>query len=147
MSVSLNEILSGKESRILSVDPETSIDDAVRTMNRERIGCLLVMSVGELVGIFTERDLLNRVIVEGIDLKSTPIHEVMTREVVVVKPSLTVNEAMRVVTEKRLRHLPVMDEGKLLGVISSGDLTRSLVAEGDGVIHSLMAYINGSYPG
>lgn len=147
MSNSLSEILGAKENRIFSVDPETSINDAVRTMNRERVGALLVMKDGDLVGIFTERDLLNRVIVEGVDLKATPIHTVMTREVVVVKPSLSVSDAMRVVTEKRLRHLPVVDDGKLIGVVSSGDLTRSLVAEGDGVIHSLMAYINGSYPG
>ena len=71
----------------------------------------------------------------------------MTSDLVVVKPSLTVNGAMRVVTEKRLRHLPVVEDGRLLGMVSSGDLTRSLVAEGEGVIHTLMDYINGTYPG
>jgi CBS domain-containing protein len=116
-------------------------------MNKERVGALIIMKDETLLGIFTERDLLNRVIVTKIDLATTPIHEVMTKDLVVVKSSLTVNRAMRVVTEKRLRHLPVVEDGKLLGMVSSGDLTRSLVAEGEEMIHSLMDYINGTYPG
>ena len=147
MDASLKEILAKKGAEISSVCPETSIEEAVEMMNRKRIGAMIIMNGDELVGIFTERDLLNRVIVEKIDLASTPIHKVMTRDLVVVKPSLTVSRAMRVVTEKRLRHLPVVEDGKLMGMISSGDLTRSLAAEGEEMISTLMDYINGTYPG
>jgi CBS domain-containing protein len=99
-----------------------------------------------IVGIFSERDLLRRVIAEDRSPAATQVGDVMTTEVVVVKPTRTVGEAMQVVTEKRVRHLPVVEDGRLLGIISSGDLTRWTVAEKEGLIHSLMDYIQGTYP-
>ena len=146
METPLTELLQHKGSHVCHVEPETTVRDAVTLMSSERVGALLVMHDEEIIGIFTERDLLNRVIGKGLHSSDTFIHEVMTNHVVVVKPTLTVREAMQVVTEKRFRHLPVVMDGHLLGMVSSGDLTRWIVAEEEGVIHTLMDYIYGTYP-
>ncbi|MCW1925646.1 CBS domain-containing protein [Luteolibacter arcticus] len=142
----LSDVLRHKGSRVSHVAPECTVQEAVRQMNSERVGALLVMCDDIIVGIFTERDLLRRVVAEDRSPAATRVGDVMTSEVVVVKPNRTVGEAMQVVTEKRVRHLPVVEDGRLLGIISSGDLTRWTVAEKEGLIHSLMDYIQGTYP-
>ena len=142
----LSDVLRHKGSHVSRVAPECTVQEAVRQMNRERVGALLVMCGDTIVGIFSERDLLRRVIAEDRSPAATQVGDVMTTEVVVVKPTRTVGEAMQVVTEKRVRHLPVVEDGRLLGIISSGDLTRWTVAEKEGLIHSLMDYIQGTYP-
>ena len=136
-----------KGSGVSHVGPESTVQDAVRQMNRERVGALLVMVGDTIVGIFTERDLLSRVVAEDRSPAQTLVGDVMTTEIVAVKPTRTVGEAMQIVSEKRVRHLPVVEDGRLLGIISSGDLTRWTVAEKEGLIHSLMDYIQGTYPG
>jgi CBS domain-containing protein len=122
------------------------VEDAASLMFSERVGALLVMHEEEVIGILTERDLLNRVLAQGLNPASTFVHEVMTCEVLVVRPHITVRDAMQIVTEKRFRHLPVVEDGCLLGMVSSGDLTRWIVSEEEGVIHTLMDYIYGTYP-
>lgn len=146
METPLSELIRHKGSHVCHVAPDATVDEAVRQMARERVGALLVMHDEEVVGIFTERDLLNRVVAEGISPCDVRIHEVMTSEVVVIRPGRTVREAMQIVTNKRFRHLPVVKDGHLLGMVSSGDLTRWIVAEEEGVIHTLMDYIYGTYP-
>lgn len=143
----LSDILRHKGSRVSHVTPESTVQDAVKQMNRERVGALLVMVGDTIVGIFTERDLLSRVVAEDRSPVKTLVGDVMTTEIVAVKPTRTVGEAMQIVSEKRVRHLPVVEDGRLLGIISSGDLTRWTVAEKEGLIHSLMDYIQGTYPG
>lgn len=143
----LSDLLRHKGSHVSRVAPESTVQDAVRQMNRERVGALLVMVGDTIVGIFTERDLLSRVVAEDRSPAKTRVGDVMTTEIVAVKPSRTVGEAMQIVSEKRVRHLPVVEDGRLLGIISSGDLTRWTVAEKEGLIHSLMDYIQGTYPG
>jgi CBS domain-containing protein len=143
----LSDLLRHKGSRVSYVAPESTVQDAVRQMNRERVGALLVMVGDTIVGIFTERDLLSRVVAEDRSPAQTLVGDVMTTEIVAVKPTRTVGEAMQIVSEKRVRHLPVVEDGRLLGIISSGDLTRWTVAEKEGLIHSLMDYIQGTYPG
>jgi CBS domain-containing protein len=143
----LSDLLRHKGSRVSHVAPESTVQDAVRQMNRERVGALLVMVGDTIVGIFTERDLLSRVVAEDRSPAQTLVGDVMTTEIVAVKPTRTVGEAMQIVSEKRVRHLPVVEDGRLLGIISSGDLTRWTVAEKEGLIHSLMDYIQGTYPG
>jgi CBS domain-containing protein len=128
------------------VAPDSTVQDAVRQMNRERVGALLVMVGDTIVGIFTERDLLSRVVAEDRSPVATKVGDVMTTEIVAVRPGRTVGEAMQIVSEKRVRHLPVVEDGRLLGIISAGDLTRWTVAEKEGLIHSLMDYIQGTYP-
>lgn len=146
METPLKELIQHKGSQVCHVEPETTIEEAAYLMCRDRVGALLVMHEEQIIGILTERDLLNRVVAKGLLPSTTLVHEVMTREVVVVRPSITIRDAMQIVTEKRFRHLPVVEDGHLLGMLSSGDLTRWIVAEEEGMIHTLMDYIYGTYP-
>ena len=148
MQETLATVLAGKGPAIHYVVPEAMVIDAVRTMNRERIGAVLVCVSGEMVGIFTERDVLCRVVDEGRDPTSTKVVEVMTSEVVAVRSTTRVEEAMAVITEKRFRHLPVLDdEGLLRGLVSAGDLTRWVSRNQEVHINDLVNYITGKYPG
>jgi CBS domain-containing protein len=115
-------------------------------MNRERIGAVLVHDGERVVGIFTERDVLTRVIDQGRDPAATPVAEVMTSALITVGPATTVAEAMAVVTEKRCRHLPVMEGDRLVGLVSIGDLTRWLTRHQAWHIEDLVRYITGAYP-
>jgi len=143
---SLTAVLNQKGDKVYNVTPESSVLEAVQKMNQEHVGALLVCSEGKLVGIFTERDVLCRVVDRGCDPSATRVAEVMTRELVVVKPSTSVEEAMAVVTEKRCRHLPVMEEGELRGLVSIGDLTRWVTRNQQVHIQDLVNYITGKYP-
>ena len=147
MQDTLDVVLEGKGPAIHYVVPEATVLQAVEKMNDERIGAVLVCVSGEMVGIFTERDVLCRVVGEGRDPASTKVVEVMTQEVVAVKSTTSVEEAMAVFTEKRFRHLPVVDDGELKGLVSSGDLTRRVSRNQEGHIQDLMNFITGKYPG
>jgi CBS domain-containing protein len=147
MQDTLNAVLATKGSSVYSVAPEVTVLDAVRKMNQERVGALLVCVSNELVGIFTERDVMMRVVDAGLDPTSTKVVDVMTSEVVTVRSSTGVQDAMAVISERRFRHLPVIDDGKLLGVVSSGDLTRWVSRNQEGHIQDLVNYITGKYPG
>ena len=147
METSLTELLNHKGSRVIGIAPEATVEQAAQEMREGRIGALLVLRGDNLVGILTERDVLNKVVAEGRDAAEVRVNEIMTKEVIVIDPARTVRQAMRVVTEKKLRHLPVVKEGHLVGILSGGDLTRSIVAEEEGFINSLYDYINGAYPG
>jgi CBS domain-containing protein len=142
----LRTLLKSKGRTVHTISPESSVLDAVRKMNHERIGALLVMKDDELVGIFTERDVLTRVVDQTRDPAATPVAEVMTGNPVVVTAAATINEAMAIVSEKRCRHLPVVDEGKLLGLVSAGDLTHWVTRGHEYHIQDLVNYITGKYP-
>ena len=142
----LNTVLSSKGHTVHSVSPTASVLEAVRKMNREHIGSLLVCADNDVVGIFTERDVLIRVVDEGRDPRTTSVAEVMSRELVVVKPSMTVEDAMAVVTERRCRHLPVMDGPRLVGLVSIGDLTRWMSRNQEIHIQDLVDFITSKYP-
>jgi len=111
------------------VGPEAMVSECVKLMAGREIGSLVVMQGGAILGIFTERDALKRVLAAGLDPARTRVDAVMTRNPVCIPLSTSVGEAMRLITEKRFRHLPVVEDGKLLGLVSSGDLTRWLVRE------------------
>jgi len=149
MEQTLSDIIEEKQGRgrICQIDPEATVEEAAKLMKDERVGALLVMNEEWVIGVLTERDIVYRVLAVGRNSSSTHVHEVMSKNVVVVKPTLTVQDAMQIVTEKRFRHLPVVKSGRLIGVVSSGDLTRRIVAERDGVIDTLYDYIYGTYPG
>jgi len=134
----LSNMLDASRRPINSVSPDTSITESVRLMNDQNIGALLVMEDDKLVGIFTERDALNKVLPEGIDPISTKISEVMTKDPVCVDPSTTVEEAMSIVTNRKVRHLPILHNGKLVGIVSSGDLTHWLVEDRESEIRELV---------
>jgi len=139
----LSSMLGEGRRAINSVHPDTSVTESVQQMNRENIGALLVMEGDKLTGIFTERDALNKVLAAGIDPGSTKVSEVMTRKPICVDPSTTIEEAMSIVTDNRVRHLPIVHNGSLVGLVSSGDLTRWLVEDKAGEIRDLVAFASG----
>jgi CBS domain-containing protein len=147
MQDTLETVLAGKGAAIHYVIPETPVLDAVKKMNQEHIGAVLVCISGEMVGIFTERDVLCRVVDEGRDPANTKVVDVMTSEVVAVRSTTKVEEAMAVISDRRFRHLPVVDDGELKGLVSSGDLTRWVSRNQEGHIQDLMNFITGKYPG
>jgi len=123
----LGSLLEDPKPIVHSSGPEVSVTECVRLMNEFRIGSMLVMEDGQLLGIFTERDAITRVLGAGLDPVSTDVSRVMTKNPVWVTPSTTLEEAMGIVTNKRIRHLPVVEDGRVLGVVSSGDLTHRLI--------------------
>jgi len=147
MQDTLDTVLASKGSAVYSVAPDATVLEAVRKMNAEHVGALLVCVSNELVGIFTERDVLTRVVDSGCDPTSTRVVDVMTSEVETVRSSTGVEDAMALISERRFRHLPVIDDGRLLGVVSSGDLTRWVSRNQEGHIQHLENYITGKYPG
>lgn len=146
MKDTLKAVLAHKGATVHCVVPEATVLDAVRKMNQEHIGALLVRDGPEVVGIFTERDVLCRVLDSGRDPKSTAVEEVMTREIVAVSPGTGIKEAMALITDKRCRHLPVMEGGELKGLVSIGDLTRWVSRHQEGHIQDLVNFITGKYP-
>jgi len=134
----LDSLLSRKHGAIRAAGPETSVTDCVRQMNDHRVGALLVMEDERLLGIFTERDALTRVLGAGLDPLQTPVHEVMSKNPLCVPPSTTLEEAMSIITNQRIRHLPVVLDDRVLGVVSSGDLTHKLVEDQAGEIRELV---------
>jgi len=138
----LSKLLEAKQTDIHSVSPGVSVSDCVRQMNAERIGAMLVMEKDELLGIFTERDAITRVLGKGLEPAGTTLSEVMTTDPLCVLPSTTLGEAMSIVTSERIRHLPVVEEDEVIGLVSSGDLTRWLVEDQAGEIRDLV-YVAG----
>ena len=124
---SLSSLLDEQNPIIHSVGPEVSITECVCRMNEQNIGAMLVMEDDQLIGIFTERDAITRVLGAGLDPTRTKISEVMTKNLIWVPASTTLEEAMSIITQRRVRHLPVVEDGKVLGVVSSGDLTHHFV--------------------
>jgi CBS domain-containing protein len=147
MNTSLRKVLEQKGRHVYVTSPAQSILDAIKTMQDKRVGGLLVMEEGKPVGMFTERDVLTRVVASGSNPAQTTVSDVMTRKLVAVCPDTTVQQAMAIVTGKRVRHLPVMENDELLGVVSSGDLMHCLVNSQSYEIESLVRYIAGQYPG
>jgi CBS domain-containing protein len=143
----LHTLLEQKGHKVHTISPGETVLDAVRKMNHERIGALLVLEGGDLVGIFTERDVLTRVVDQARDPSSTSVADVMTSQPVVVTSRATISEAMAVVSEKRCRHLPVVEEGRLIGLVSAGDLTHWLTRNQEYHIQDLTNYITRKYPG
>jgi CBS domain-containing protein len=144
----LSEVLAGKArgSATLSIQPDVTVAAAAELLIRNQVGSVLVLDQGRLVGIFTERDVLRRVVGERRDPATTRVSEVMTRDLVVMRPSSSVVDAMRVISEKRIRHIPVVEGGAVMGVVSQGDLNHWLVRNREGQIQDLVDYVTGKYP-
>lgn len=127
-----------RHDAIHSVGPGTSVAQCVRTMTSEKIGALIVLDREKLVGIFTERDALTKVLAAGLDPVATKVSEVMTKDPYCITPTTTVGAAMELVTRRRFRHLPVVENGRVLAVVSSGDLTHWLVKDQMGEVQELV---------
>ena len=141
MSASVRDMLRGK-SNVYSVGPSDTIYDALRLMADKNIGAVVVVSKNqEIDGIFSERDYARKVILLGKTSKETLVSEIMTTRVVSVEPDWTADQCMALMTEKRIRHLPVIEQGRLIGVISIGDVVRAVVDEQQFTINSLQRYI------
>lgn len=137
------EVLKAKGTLVHGVSPQTSTADAVRRMNEAGVGSLVVMADDEVIGIFSERDVLVRVVDALRDPLSTSVEEVMSTRLVTIGPDAKVSEGMRVMTEKRVRHLPVMEGRALLGIVSIGDLTKAVVQGLQEEVVHLETYISG----
>jgi CBS domain-containing protein len=137
------QLLRGKGHEVLSVPPETPVFEALKVMAEKNVGALLAVEGDRLVGIFSERDYARKVILKGKSSKDTPVREVMSSHVLYVRPEQTVEECMALMTDKRVRHLPVLEEGRLVGVISIGDVVKAIIAEQEFLIEQLQNYITG----
>ncbi len=146
MTPTIASILKEKGHEIWFVTPDATVYDAIALMAEKHIGAVLVISDRELVGILSERDYARKVILQGRSSKDTRVQEIMTTSLVAVAPESTVDECMRIMTQHRIRHLPVLDGGGVAGVVSIGDLVKSVIAEQAETIDHLHSYIGAKYP-
>ncbi len=139
----VSSVLAEKGRQVYTISRTATVSEAVREMNEKGIGSLLVVDGRHPVGIFTERDVLRRIVDADRDPALTRVGEVMTRDLAAIGPDCHVDDAMRIMTEKRLRHLPVMDGEQVLGMISIGDLLRWVTINQEDHIRAMTEYING----
>jgi CBS domain-containing protein len=142
----IREVLGSKGRNICAVEPETSVYDALEMMAENDIGALLVMDEGRLLGVMSERDYARKVILLGKSSRDTLVEEIMHPPQPLASLSTTVSEAMRMMTDARVRHLPVFESGRVTGVVSIGDLVNHVISAQQGTIQALQAYVSGSYP-
>ena len=138
----IRNIIQNKGGVIYSVSPETFVYNALELMYDKNISAVLIIENDKPAGIFTERDYARKVVLKGKSSKETRIHEIMTKDLITVTPGNTIEEAMKIMTTKHIRHLPVMEESKLLGVISIGDVVKYIIDEQQFIIGNLENYIS-----
>jgi CBS domain-containing protein len=141
--VTVRQLLKSKPADVWSVGPDTSVYEALELMAEKDIGAVLVLEDGELVGIFTERDYARRGILKGRLSKETSVGELMVDVVCYVRPEQTIDDCMALMTEKRVRHLPVLEDGRLIAIISIGDVVKKTIEEQEYTIQQLENYITG----
>ncbi len=137
------QLLRTKGQQVLSVSPDMPVFEALGVMADKNVGALLVVEGERLVGVFSERDYARKVILKGKSSKDTPVQEIMSSHVLYVRPEQTIEDCMALMTDKRVRHLPVMEEGRVVGVISIGDVVKTIIAEQEFIIEQLQNYITG----
>jgi CBS domain-containing protein len=139
----VQHLLDAKGRTIISVQSDASVLDAIKLMADKGIGALMVVDAGELTGIVTERDYARKVIIKGRASDTTAVADIMTADVITASSQKTVNECMEIMTARKCRHLPVVDEGELVGMISIGDLVQAIIADQQEEIEQLEHYISG----
>jgi IMP dehydrogenase len=142
----INQVLMQKGRDIVSVSPQASVYEAIQLMDQKNIGSLLVLNAhGKIAGIFAERDCFRKVVLLDKSPRDVPVKSVMTKKVIYASPETTVDECMALMTQKRIRHMPVLDaQERVLGIISIGDLVKFMASEQDALIRNLEKYIEGS---
>lgn len=146
LSDTIATILNIKGDQVYSISPEEKALDAVALMARKGVAAVVVISEGQPAGIVSAKDFAQRVVVEGRSLEHTKVGDIMTSPISTVSPTTTVSEAMAVMAHKRIRHLPVMDNDELAGIVTMGDLARSVIAEQAFTIDQLHSYVGHKYP-
>jgi CBS domain-containing protein len=139
----VSQLLQNKGSQVWSIGPEALVIDALKLMAEKEVGALVVLEGDQVVGIVSERDYARKVALQGKSSLTTPVGEIMTERVVYIRPDQTVNDCMALMTNKRIRHLPVMEGDKLIGVISIGDVVKAVISEQEFIIGQLENYITG----
>ncbi|HUZ06210.1 MAG TPA: CBS domain-containing protein [Candidatus Paceibacterota bacterium] len=139
----ISSILHQKSSALWSVAPQATVFDAIKLMSEKNIGALPVVSGGTLVGIFTERDYTRKIALQGKTSRNTQVREIISREIISVAPDESVEECMRLMTENRVRHLPVLQNTELVGIISIGDLVNWIISTQSAAIEQMEQYIAG----
>ena len=141
----VSQFLEKKGHDVWWVAPETTVFDALQLMANKKVGALLVLEEDSLVGVFSERDYARKVTLKGKSSKDTPVRDIMSTKIVCVTPNQSTEECMSLMTEKRVRHLPVMDGEKLIGIISIGDVVKAVIADREDIIEQLEHYITGTF--
>jgi CBS domain-containing protein len=142
----VRSVLKQKDQNIWSVSPEVWVYEAIQMMADKHVGALLVITEGKLLGIISERDYARKVILQGKSSKQTQVKKIMTSPVIFVGPEHIVEDCMRIMTNNRIRHLPVIENEKVAGIVSIGDLVKWIISAHEETIHQLQHYIAGSYP-
>ncbi len=143
-SITVGQVLRTKGHGFHAIAPDATAYDALELMADKNVGALMVTENGNLVGVFSERDYARKVILKGKASKSTTVREIMTSSPISVKPAVTLRECMVLMTHKRIRHLPVLDNNVILGVISIGDVVNAIISEQESTIEELQEYIAGT---
>lgn len=139
----VGQILTKAKGGLVTIRPEATVLDALRVMAERNIGAVLITQGSDLLGIFTERHYARKVILEGRQSVDTPVRDVMSDELFYVKPNQSIDDCMSLMTEHRVRHLPVMGDEQLIGIVSIGDLVKATIAEQEQTIEELTRYIGG----
>jgi len=139
------QLLNTKGDQIWSVEPKATIFEALEIMSEKEIGALLVMEDGKLTGIFSERDYARKVILKGKSSKETQVGELMTKKVFYIDSQKTINDCMAMMTAKRIRHVPVIEDNQVMGIVTIGDVVNQIISEQEVTINHLENYITGSH--
>ena len=137
----IRQILEQKGTQVWTVTPAQTVFDALKIMGEKEVGALVVVADGKLVGIISERDYARKVILKGKTSRETRVHEIMSAKVITVEPGRTVQECLGVMTDRHIRHLPVLEAEQLVGIVSIGDLVKAIIAEQEFMIEQLEGYI------
>jgi CBS domain-containing protein len=137
----VRQLLEAKAPEVFAIGPDAPVIDAIRLMAEKRIGAVVVMQAGKLVGILSERDYARKIVLQGRSSKDTPVRDIMTGDVISVGLNDTTDRCMQLVTDKRIRHLPVLDGGNVLGVVSIGDLVKAVIEDQQLELDQLQRYI------
>ena len=140
---SVRQLLEAKAPEVFAIGPDAPVVDAIRLMAEKRIGALLVMQSGKLAGIVSERDYARKIVLQGRSSRDTPVRDIMTADVVSIGLDDTTDRCMQLVTDQRIRHLPVLDGGSVLGVVSIGDLVKAVIEDQQLELDQLQRYIVG----